>query len=115
MRIVNYNFGIFAEKFCLFWLFCKGYKILAHRYKCFAGEIDIIALQKNTLIFIEVKARKKSIINQQVLFDKQISRIMKTAEYFVSKNQYLHQYNRRFDLIEFSSIFNIKHKPNFMK
>ena len=34
-----------------------GYKILVRRFKSHAGEIDIIARQKDSLVFIEVKTR----------------------------------------------------------
>ena len=36
----------------------RGYKILVRRFKSRAGEIDIIARQKDWLVFIEVKTRK---------------------------------------------------------
>ena len=35
-----------------------GYKILVRRFKSHAGEIDIIARQKDWLVFIEVKTRQ---------------------------------------------------------
>jgi putative endonuclease len=36
----------------------NGYKILVRRFKSHAGEIDIIARQKDSLVFIEVKTRQ---------------------------------------------------------
>ncbi|HDD44474.1 MAG TPA: YraN family protein [Candidatus Desulfofervidus auxilii] len=44
---------ILAKKF----LQKKGYKIIATNYKNKLGEIDIIALEKDTLVFVEVKTR----------------------------------------------------------
>ncbi|MBU5314214.1 YraN family protein [Tissierella carlieri] len=38
-------------------LILKGYNILDLNYRNKVGEIDIIALDKNTLVFIEVKSR----------------------------------------------------------
>jgi putative endonuclease len=35
----------------------KGYKILARNFRCAVGEIDIIARDGKTLVFVEVKTR----------------------------------------------------------
>lgn len=35
----------------------KGYKIVIRNFKCKIGEIDIIALDSDTLVFVEVKTR----------------------------------------------------------
>jgi putative endonuclease len=46
-----------AEQACLERLHQEGCRILAHRYRNPAHEIDIIACRENLLMFIEVKAR----------------------------------------------------------
>lgn len=35
----------------------KGYRILARNYRVRGGEIDLVAQDKKTLVFVEVKAR----------------------------------------------------------
>ena len=39
-------------------LLCLGYAILARRYRTRYGEIDIIARDRDVLVFVEVKARR---------------------------------------------------------
>jgi putative endonuclease len=36
----------------------RGYRILARNWRCRLGEIDLIALDGNTLVFVEVKTRR---------------------------------------------------------
>ena len=114
----TYQFGYFAEKYVMIFLWLKGYKILVHRYKSNFGEIDIIAKKNNFIIFIEVKARYKKINIENVLTPYQIQRIKKSAEDFIAKNRKLQNCSRRFDFIEvrpiFFLIFNIKHRINLI-
>jgi putative endonuclease len=35
----------------------RGYEIVARRYRCRSGELDIVARQGPTLVFVEVKTR----------------------------------------------------------
>ncbi len=56
--LAGFKFGLFAEKATMLFLWIKGYKIIAWRYKNNLGEIDIIALKGKFIVFIEVKARK---------------------------------------------------------
>ncbi len=44
-----------GEKIALKYLKKQGYKILEKNYRALRGEIDIIAVDKNTLVFIEIK------------------------------------------------------------
>lgn len=38
----------------------RGYQILARNFRCRAGEIDIIALHRGVLVFVEVKGRSSA-------------------------------------------------------
>lgn len=46
-----------GESIARAYLVSKGYKILETNYRNRIGEIDIIALDKNIMVFIEVKTR----------------------------------------------------------
>ena len=49
--------GAFAEQQAARYLTIKGYKIVARNFRATGGEIDIVAQQRNTLVFVEVKQR----------------------------------------------------------
>lgn len=53
-----YDFGIRAEMLAALYLQCKGYRILAKRYRNHYGEIDLLAIRGNWLVAVEVKARQ---------------------------------------------------------
>ena len=50
-------FGRLAERFAMLMLILQGYRILDHRARTAAGEIDLVARRGEVLAFIEVKAR----------------------------------------------------------
>ena len=52
--------GIFGENAACAELERRGYAILARRYHTRAGELDIVAMDGGTLVFVEVKARTTS-------------------------------------------------------
>jgi len=49
--------GDLGEKLAARSLALKGYSIIARNFRCKLGEIDIIALDKGTLVFVEVRSR----------------------------------------------------------
>jgi putative endonuclease len=112
----TYQFGILAEKISIFLLIIKGYKILKWRYKSRFGEVDIIAKKAKIIVAIEVKARKSSskIIIEEILSLKQIERVKKSAQFFVSENLQFHNYDLRFDFIEVNQFYWPKHYLNFI-
>lgn len=61
----------FGEDQATVYLQSLGYKILERNFKCKIGEIDIIAIDNDTLVFVEVKARYE---DDQVKPDEAISK-----------------------------------------
>ncbi len=51
------QFGKRSEKLAVSFLERRGYKILETNYRSKNGEIDIIAKERGTIVFVEVKAR----------------------------------------------------------
>jgi putative endonuclease len=50
--------GLLGEKIACEFLGNNGYDILETNYRCPEGEIDIVAKQKDTLVFVEVRTKK---------------------------------------------------------
>lgn len=50
--------GQLGEQLACDELLRRGYEILARRYRCRVGEIDIVASDAGTVVFVEVKARE---------------------------------------------------------
>ncbi len=78
-----------------------GYAILAMQYRARTGEVDIVAADGDTLVFVEVKARRSGDYGtpaEAVTYRKQ-GRIMATAQCYM-KHHGLYDKPMRFDVIE---------------
>ncbi|PCJ37272.1 MAG: hypothetical protein COA93_00190 [Alphaproteobacteria bacterium] len=93
-----YLWGQGAEWLAICFLTLKGYRIVARRFKCKSGEIDLIAQKRNLICFIEVKARKTTHDALYALSHKQKRRISKAAEWYIAKNGH-HDNIYRFDVM----------------
>jgi len=78
----------------------KKYKILQTNYYCKTGEIDIVAKDKKTFVFVEVKTRKEGgkELPETALTPKKRHRLCKAAQHFMRKYK-LNEPLFRFDLI----------------
>ena len=78
----------------------RGYKIVQTNYSCRFGEIDIIAENKDYIVFVEVKARSRNSIAspREFVDENKQQRIIMTAQMYLSKNGMEKQ--PRFDVIE---------------
>jgi len=52
--------GARGEDLAVRYLKKKGYKVIERNYRCQWGEIDLVARQGDTLVFVEIKARTSS-------------------------------------------------------
>ena len=96
----NIEFGKAAETEAAEFLKTQGYKILKVNYRTKLGEIDIIAKDKDTICFVEVKARRSLNLGspcEAVSLRKQ-GQIAKVAVYYLKLNRLLGQ-AARFDVL----------------
>ena len=93
--------GKLGEKLVCKWYTNRKYKLLDINYRTRLGEIDIIAMKKKEIVFIEVKPRKNSNFKEAkeaVTFSKQ-SKIKAAAAQFLAENDF-EDFNVRFDVAE---------------
>jgi putative endonuclease len=78
----------------------QGYKILEKNFRCKCGEIDIIALQKKTVVFVEVKTRSSLEFGspQASVTSKKRIQLTKVAFFYLQKNR-LFDRDARFDVV----------------
>lgn len=76
-------------------------KILHQNYRSRFGEIDLIAMSENHLIFVEVRFRENSFFGSgaETVTSKKQQRIILTARHFLSSGAYT-ELPCRFDVIE---------------
>ena len=83
------------------WLTARGGKILHQRWRSKVGEIDIIGLESDTLLFIEVKTRNPSNWDADGLLaitPQKQAKIVRTAQLFLLKHPHLAEQLCRFDV-----------------
>lgn len=98
-RQAAFRLGISAESRAAAWLIGRGYRILARRFRCAAGEIDIVAGRRQLLVFVEVKARATLDEAAESVTVRQRSRIAAAAEIWLAKNPKVTFEDIRFDAI----------------
>lgn len=92
--------GSKGEKEAKDFLISNNYEIIKTNFHSPYGEIDIIAQDDETLVFIEVKTRSTDLDSalNSISISKR-KKISKTASYFLSKNHSLEDMFTRFDVI----------------
>lgn len=78
----------------------EGYQIIERNFRCPFGEIDIIARDGKTVVFVEVKTRSSDKLSPPYLAVKKTKRekIRKSAQYYLNSKR-AGQVNCRFDIV----------------
>jgi putative endonuclease len=98
--------GALAEQQALTFLQEQGLLLVKQNFRCRNGEIDIIALDKETLVFIEVRLRSHrhyATAGESITKNKQ-RRIVHCAQYFLMTHPQHQHCNLRFDGVLFAHI-----------
>ena len=84
----NQEHGKMGEAMARRFLEKKGFKILISRYRTRVGEIDLIALKKTTLYFVEVKTRSDKDFGDplEAITPLKIARLERAAIIFLEEN-----------------------------
>jgi putative endonuclease len=96
----NLNLGKAGEEEALRFLKSKGYKLLRQNYKTKLGEIDIIAQDRETLCFIEVKTRSSDMFGHpsEALTPAKQKKLSQLALIFLKEHNLIEK-KARFDVV----------------
>lgn len=110
MRVKNKQVGDLGERLAAKFLRRSGYRVLTRKYRCKFGEIDIVARDKDMLVFVEVRSKSDSeygLPYETVGYTKR-RRLERVAAEFLRRFN-LFDYDCRFDCV--SVLFDDNFKP----
>jgi len=75
-----------GERAARWYLLLRGYRILERNYLCPLGEIDIVALKKGVIVFVEVRTRQEGALVDPItsINDMKLAHIMDAARYYLT-------------------------------
>lgn len=97
----NYQRGQWAEQTALDYLLEKNLKLLSRNFRSARGEIDLIMLDQETIVFIEVRYRLNNnyIHAIETIDGRKCARIIKTSQHYLQVNRWTSKNPCRFDVI----------------
>ena len=116
--MIKKKLGNLGEQIATEYLEKKNCKIIERNFYCKQGEIDIIAKDKNEIVFVEVKTRMGINFGQpsEAVTNIKQRHMLNTAQYFLYKSNCVNSFVR-FDVIEVlvaNGRFNINHIKQIM-
>lgn len=109
--------GKHTEHYALRYLLDQGLQLIEHNWHSRYGEIDIIMLDSETLVFIEVRYRKNATFGsafETVNASKQ-QKIARTAQAYLLQHPHWQEHACRFDVVAVHSIANNRFGFNWLQ
>jgi putative endonuclease len=91
--------GHWSEYWAAFFLWLKGYRILAMRYKTKGGEIDLIVRKREVVAFVEVKARRDEDLAIDAVGYETQKRIRAASDRWLASRRDAHRLTLRYDVV----------------
>ena len=91
--------GRASEYVAALYLFLKGYRIVAMRYRTRAGEVDIIARRGDLAVFVEVKARREEGLAVDAVGFAAQQRIRAASDIWLSRQTDSSRLSQRYDIV----------------
>ena len=91
MKKFNWQVGKKGEEMARDYLAKKGYRILESNFATRFGEIDLICIKDDRLVFVEVKLKIGETFGrpEEMIDAKKVAQVQKTAQRFLLKNSRL--------------------------
>lgn len=91
MKMERRDIGRLGEELAQDFLRKKGFSIIDTNYRCPEGEIDIVALQDDCLVFIEVRAKTSPVFGspEESITQTKKKRLIATAHYYRQSHDHL--------------------------
>lgn len=100
MTYYKKRIGSKAEELAVFLLRQRGYRIVSRNYRNRFGEVDVIALDKDCIVFVEVKFRsnRRFGLPQEAVSKRKLERIEKVG-YFFWRSKFPYIKKARIDVV----------------
>lgn len=112
--------GNLGEKLAQKYLKKRGYKVIKNNFFVRGGEIDLVCLYKNTLVFVEVKTKiGEKIYPEEMITSRKYHQIKKTAMAFLRNEKKIREKYSSYrieavciQLDHHYRLISLKHYPN---
>lgn len=93
--------GSLGESIAEKYLRDKGYKIIERRYRIRGGEIDLVAIDKGAVVFVEVKTRTSEEYGapEEAVGTTKQKRLLRAVARYLAAHKEFEKMNRRIDVV----------------
>ncbi len=100
-RLATATVGLRAERLALDYLLARGLVAITRNFRCRGGEIDLIMLDGDCLVFIEVRYRATAVFSpaSHTVDRHKQRKIVRSAAMFNARNHRYAMHTMRFDVV----------------